>query len=190
MAYALPFLRDAKRRGHDMTTTTAVITDNPAALADLLAALGRGLVVFDGCPAAGKTTLMRDMAARLDCKAFDADAYLNRKQGTFVNALRFDELGTVIRNVATSSLVLMASLCARQVIERLGLSGVTFVYVQRNSSVGLAADLDDLDAETDENIPDPIELNLMTALYREVRAYHTRYRPFHNANLVYVRTSP
>ena len=169
--------------------TRAVITDNPAALADLLAALGGGLVVFDGCPAAGKTTLMRDVAARLHCKAFDADAYLDRNQGTFVNALRFDELSTVVCNaLATSSLVLLASVCAREVTERLGLDGATFVYVQRNSSVGLAGDLDDLDAETDENSPDPIELGLMTALYREVRAYHAHYRPSHNANFVYVRT--
>jgi hypothetical protein len=97
------------------------IRDDPAALAHWVSAQESGLIVFDGFHGAGKTTLARDVAARLPCRAVDADCFLEKKRGIFMGALRLPALTTELK-VAMSlfRLVLFSSVCAREVIDRLG----------------------------------------------------------------------
>jgi predicted ATPase len=62
------------------------IEDDPDELAKYITSLGRGLVVFDGRPGAGKTHLARDVAKRVQCNSVDADAFLIRDQKEFLGA--------------------------------------------------------------------------------------------------------
>jgi len=168
--------------------TMELIADDPATLADRLAAL-RGLIVIDAYPAAGKSALLADMATRLQCAAIDADDHLNPNLGMFVGALRLADLGGAISDaLAGGSPVLLASVCAREVVERLGLTAATFVYLQVNSSVGIPANLHELHAEGDKSVPNTPHGEWLPPLYREVWAYHLRHRPRQNADLVYIRT--
>ena len=68
------------------------IKNDPEKLADYIAAIGRGLIAFDGRPSAGKTPLARDMARRLGCTAVDADKFLEQQQGAFVEKLRIADM--------------------------------------------------------------------------------------------------
>lgn len=64
------------------------IKDNLPALADWVAAQKGGLIVLDGLPGAGKSTLARDLEASLDCLVVDADCFLVKERGKFIGALR------------------------------------------------------------------------------------------------------
>jgi hypothetical protein len=162
------------------------IIDDPQALAERLSSI-QGLIAFDGCPTAGKTYLARDVAARLGCDAIDVDEYIHRDHGIFVDALRVDDLvAAITAALSKSPLTIMSGICARAVVERLGLQAM-FVYVQRSSSTGIPGDLDTLDAEEDgadvshaRDLPPP---------HGEVLEYHARYKPRRWADIVYIRTA-
>ncbi|PRG36690.1 hypothetical protein C6T52_14220 [Burkholderia multivorans] len=129
---------------------------------------------------------MNDLASRLKCPAIDLDPYLERERGEFSNALRLTELASAIEQACRQSpVVLVAGVCMREVLDRLGIAAARHVYVQRNSTMGIPCDLDILDLEDGRQI---IDTSLFGELDREVAAYHDRYHPRRNADVVYVRT--
>lgn len=78
------------------------IKNDPTELGDYVTGVGRGLVIFDGRPMAGKTPLARDIARRIGCNAVDADDFLRRigddefdptRGRSFIDLLRMDQLG-------------------------------------------------------------------------------------------------
>jgi hypothetical protein len=118
------------------------------------------------------------MARRLGCSVVDVDKFLpapeDNPKRAFVDALRIADLRRAIED--GGPLVLMSGVCARQVVERLGLTAAAFVWIERASSVRLDQisrdffDYDDL-ADTPSQHP----------LYKEVEAYivarNARLRP-------------
>jgi adenylate kinase family enzyme len=144
------------------------IKNKPEELAAYIESLGRGLIVFDGRPLAGKSHLARTLAQRLGCTFVDADSFLDRKTGKFLAALRIDELRRAIE--AGAPLVLLSSVCARQVIERLGLPVAAIVWIEHASLVRLdqmRRDFYDHDENADSIEEDPF--------YEEVEAYIASY---------------
>jgi hypothetical protein len=113
------------------------IKDDPDELAAFIEGIGRGLIAFDGRPAAGKTPLAREMAKRLACSAVDVDVFLPlvddpdfaaTKNSHFVDKLRIDNLRFTVK--ASGPLVLMSGVFARQVVERLQITAAAFVWVE------------------------------------------------------------
>jgi hypothetical protein len=154
-------------------------TDDPKMLADYLAAIPSGLVVLDGFPAAGKSTLTRGMANDLCREYVDVDCFLTQKLGIFVGAVKYDDLTKRIDEAfLKSAVVLLASLCAKDVVERTGFTNVTFVYVYHDKTGG---DFKDPDEATGAAIPEDFPL------YHEVIEYHRRRRPFRNSDIVFIR---
>lgn len=148
--------------------TPQIIENDPTKLAAYIAGIGRGLIAFDGRPIAGKTHLARDMAQRVGCTAVDVDKFLvpaadNPKQ-MFVGALRIADLRRRIEE--SGPLVLLSGLCARQVVEALGLTAAAFVWVERASLLRLGQirrDFFEFDDGADATSEHPV--------YEEVEAY-------------------
>src|SRR5260370_18295643 len=116
------------------------IKDDPDELAVFIEDIGRGLIAFDGRPAAGKSPLAREMAKRLTCTAVDVDDFFPKvddadfaatRNRHFVAMLRIATLRLTVK--AGGPLALMSGVLARQVLERLQITPAAFVQVQRAS---------------------------------------------------------
>jgi hypothetical protein len=162
------------------------IKNDPAALAAYIESLGHGLILFDGRPSAGKTTLAKAMTARLRCGALDGDAFLVRKQDQFIGALRHEALRERIEaSLAVTPLVLLSTVCARAVVTKVGLPAAAFVWIERTSEtlIDIAERdfADDFDA--DQPLPDD-------KLRQEVEAYIKAHDARGGADLVYLNAPP
>jgi adenylate kinase family enzyme len=157
------------------------IKNDPEKLADYIAAIGRGLIAFDGRPSAGKTPLARDMARRLGCTAVDADKFLEQQQGAFVEKLRIADMRRTIE--AGGPLVLLSGVCARRVIERLELPAAAFVWVEWASLVRLDQMCRDF-FEYDEGAG----ISSKHPLYKEVQAYIDTYDARRRPDVIYMNT--
>lgn len=156
------------------------IKNNPAELAKYIAGIGRGLVAFDGRPTAGKTPLAVEMASRVGCTAVDADKFLVKNQGVFVDALRIDDMRHAIE--AGGPLVLLSGLCAQRVLERLGMIAAAVIWVESASLLRLdqmCRDFYEYD-EGDVDAPDDLPA------YKEVEAYIETYDPRRRCDVVYL----
>jgi hypothetical protein len=162
------------------------IKNDPAALATYIESLGHGLILFDGRPSAGKTTLAKAMAARLRCGVLDGDAFLVRKQDQFMGALKTDALREQIEaSLAATPLVLLSTVCARDVVMKVGLPAAAFVWIEQTSltliDIAERDFADDFDA--DQPLPDD-------KLRQEVEAYIKAHNARGGADLVYLNAPP
>ncbi|KVE06278.1 hypothetical protein WI91_07990 [Burkholderia vietnamiensis] len=165
--------------------TTRIDTSNVHYVENRAREIKHGLITFDGCMFAGKTTLMREIARRLGVPGIDLDDYVEREQGKFVEALRLDELKIAIARAQTKSdVVLLSGICMLEVLARIGFVANLAVYVQANNDDGAPDDIDLIGAETGR-YPELIEF--FGALEDECFSYHARYRPLSNADVQFVR---
>jgi MoxR-like ATPase len=159
-------------------------------LADLIKQVSSGLVTFDGCDGAGKTYLARQIGQALDLPPIDLDTYLEKDQGEFVGALRMDELKRDIEEaLGRSPVVLVSGICMRRVLEEIDRRAALTVYVQRNTSAGLIADSVFIDAEAGEYVDESYRDHCFSGLDPEIYDYHREYRPWMNADIVFVRVA-
>jgi hypothetical protein len=126
-----------------------------------------GLIVFDGRLNAGKTYIAQEMARKLGGTAVDADDYLERDLGMFLGALRIHELRRALED--SKPPVLFSSVCARQVIEKLGLRPAGIVWVEQVSVQRLEQ------ARRDFALDDTADLPEQSPLHKEVQAYIAAY---------------
>jgi hypothetical protein len=164
------------------------IGDDPDALAKRLASV-RGLVVIDGCDGVGKTFLALEMARRLDGEAIDADDYVEPHRGYFVKALYLERFrASLLDALARFPIVLLSSICAREVVAKLGVPVALYVYVERYSTMDVPANLEILGAE--EGSPEALAGRwALSPLDQEIFDYHAAFKPRRNADIVYVRTA-
>jgi hypothetical protein len=150
------------------------IKNDPEKLAAYIKSRVSGLVVFDGRPGAGKTYLANDMAQRLGCKSADADRdFLDLDRGMFFEALRLDEMRSSLNaSLVLSPLVLLSTILARRVVERLEIAAAAFVWVES---------LDDYD-----DPPEAIVGIKPTKLRAEVATYMEAYKARDRADVLYV----
>ena len=156
------------------------IENDPAVLADYVASLGTRLIVFDGRPGAGKSYLARATAKRLGCTFVDGDHFLDGNKGMFVGALRIDALRRTIETAATPP-VLLATVCARQVVDRIRLPTAGIIWVEQASAVRLdliRRDYCDYDENADAARRHP--------LYKEVEAYIAAHDARRRPDVVYL----
>lgn len=150
-------------------------------LAQFVARLERGLVVFDGRPGAGKTHLAREVARRIRCKYIDVDCcFLVPDQKKFVGALILDPMRDCIEaHLAGMPLVVLSTLCAREVAEKAKLTVRAFVWVEPTSLIRLQIDRRDFAEDHDADAPS-------SELRKEVEAYVKAYNPRETADAVYL----
>lgn len=157
------------------------IENDPAQLAHYVSSLERGLVVFDGRPGAGKTHLGREMERRIRCKSIDADCcFLVPDQKKFVGALILEPmLHCIEAHLARTPLVVLSTVCAREVAEKAKLAVRAFIWVERTSLACLQVDRRDF--ADDHNADEPF-----SELHREVEAYVKAYNARQRPDAVYL----
>ncbi|KUZ32983.1 hypothetical protein [Burkholderia territorii] len=154
------------------------------ALRDRIANVSSGLVTFDGCMHVGKSETARRIAHAFGYLALDLDSFLVKQQGVFFQALRLPDFSSALADaLSRSQVVLVSGVCMLRVLEAIGLRAALSVYVRRLSPMGIPIDLETTDAEDGapfaEDYPD------IPAIFREVHAYHAKYRPLANADICY-----
>jgi hypothetical protein len=161
---------------------TRFIKANPAALAAYIESLGQGLILFDGRPSAGKTTLAKAMAARLRRGVLDGDSFLIRKQDQSIGALKTDALREQIEaSLAAAPLVLLSTVCAREVVMKVGLPAASFVWIERTSQTLI--DIAERDFADDFDRDEPLADD---KLRQEVEAYIKAHDARARADRVYL----
>ncbi|MBN3761130.1 hypothetical protein [Burkholderia sp. Ac-20365] len=155
-------------------------------LAHRVREMGNGLITFDGCMLAGKTTLMREIARRLGAQGLDLDDFVEKQRGVFVPALRLEDLTAAIRQArARSDFVLLSGICMREVLALLELDSRLTVYVQANNREGMPDDIDLIGAEAGRY---PELIDSFGKLEVECFSYHARFRPRDGADVLFIRT--
>lgn len=142
------------------------------------------VIAIDGVDGAGKSTVAVRLAESLNCgTALDVDSFLEREQEKYVGALRIDLLRQQVQQ-RDGGPVVLAGICMREVLDRIGLQADLHVYVKRMAVWGWA------DEDEVEGLQiDEIErlLGSENALKRELKAYHSRFKPHLRADVTYER---
>jgi hypothetical protein len=160
------------------------IENDPDELAAYVRSQEKGLIVFDGRTGNGKSYLASEMAKLVPCTSVDADEFLIRKTSKFVRALKLDELRDRIEaGFATSPLVVLSSVCGRQVVEKAMLPAGAFVWIERTSLTCLAIDRRDFAGDHNADAPDDEARGEIEAY---IKTYNARGRP----DLVYLNAPP
>jgi hypothetical protein len=135
-------------------TKSRFIKNDPDALATHIESLGQGLILFDGRPTAGKTHLAKAMAERARCSFIDGDDVVVRKQGQFIGALKIEALRECIEaSLAATPLVLLSTVCAREVATKLDVRPASWVWIERTSPTQLDIAVRDFADDYDADEP-------------------------------------
>ena len=169
--------------------------DTPDAVVDALRAAGSRRVGIDGIDGCGKSTLAKAIAAKLNCRAFYLDYYLDRNRGGFLEFIDYNGLRA---DVTAETSYVIEGVCLLHALDRAHLGIDALVYVKRRH-LGLWAD------ERELNLDEPLEdflekehkLTAMVAggsevvtglgLAEEIIRYHYAARPHNSAHVVYFR---
>ena len=148
-----------------------------------IATVGAGLIAIDGWHGSGKSYLARAASVCLDVPRFDLDSALKREQDGFVDHLNLARIDSVI---AAGPRLILSGICMREVLDRLGRPPVVMhIYVQRVHH--------GLWTHEDEATGSPGDYELIDqacppgALEIEVRAYHAKWRPHEQADVILQR---
>ena len=126
------------------------------------------------------------MAARIRCGVIDGDAFVVRKQDQFIGALKADALRERIEtSLAATSLVVLSTVCAREVVKKVGVPAAAFVWIERTSMTIIDIAVRDFadDFLADEPLADD-------ALRQEVEAYIKAHDARGRADKVYFNAPP
>jgi hypothetical protein len=141
----------------------------------------RHLVGIEGHSTAGKTTLAKSVQARLSAGLVRPDCHLVRfssdadQDQNYVE--RLDLVGLdrdLSAKVSLHSVVIIESICLREVLRQLGVDADIFVYCKRISPAGIWQD-DPAFGHQGGNWAD-----------RQSRLYHREESPLENADLVFI----
>ena len=163
------------------------IVANTDELAELVSTAARRLVLIDGVPSAGKTSLAKELARVTTSATLDTDCFLEPGRDTYIDAIDWRALADGLNKALSNegSRVLLSGACALYVARQLHLDEFLLIYVQRQTEQGLPGDLDDLDAE--DATAGSCDTQAPTGLHAEVRNYHAAFRPRHQADIVFLR---
>jgi hypothetical protein len=126
------------------------------------------------------------MATRIRCGVIDGDAFIVRKQDQFIGALKADALRERIEtSLAATPLVLLSTVCAREVVMKVGVSAASFVWIERTSLTLI--DIAERDFADDFDADQPLPED---TLRQEVEAYIKAHDARGGADLVYFNAPP
>jgi adenylate kinase family enzyme len=157
------------------------IKNNLDELAAYITSLDTGLILFDGRPLAGKTTLAKDMAKRIRCGVIDGD-FIIRDQKRFVGALEVEALRERIEaSLAATPLVVLSTVCAREVATKVDVGSTAWLWIERTSPT--QQDIAVRDFADDYDADQPLAED---SLRQEVEAYIKAHDARGRADKVYI----
>lgn len=173
---------------------------------DNLSGNGEWLIGVDGIAGAGKTWIASRLVADLmDARLVDLEDHSNKHAGSFVNAIRYQDLrGALTGQVGQNRVTVVAGVCLLQVLGRLGITPDLLIYVMNVSPAGRKSD----DYLFDDRITEAEALQEVRSLTEDSRAvagatsnetvpfldeelvrYHKRMHPHRRADIVFQRTA-
>lgn len=164
------------------------------------------LIGVDGKDGSGKSTTAYEIAKTTGASVVSRDDFIDKGKGTFVDHLRYEEIGAAILN--SNGLCIVEGVCLLDAIDRLGVTLDIHVYIKRMSKYGLWQDADECSFYGDvsdaiqhfENRQTDIRNAMdkcrdsnaiqwkMPEFTRELIRYHARRKPHEVADYVYLRT--
>jgi hypothetical protein len=142
--------------------------------------------LFDGRPSAGKTTLAKEMAARIRCGVLDGDDYIVPDQRRFVDVLKTEALRERIEaSLAATPLVVLSTACAREVAIKVDVRPASWVWIEKTSLTLLDIAVRDFADDFDADQPFAED-----TLRQEVEAYIKAHDARGRADKVYVNAPP
>lgn len=159
-----------------------LISDNFNLLIDGVCFKDSGIIGVDGCAGVGKTTLCKELASTRCGAAVDIDDFLEKGTGQYVASVKYAKLAERLRSdLETYQLVYLSGVCLLQIMQKLGMTCDSHVYVAIKSKHGVKCNLEILDyAEGCEDA-----LDSLNGLDREIARYHRDFAPHRVANIYY-----
>lgn len=158
----------------------AIFTELDALATQLSAHFPGGAIVgIDGWTGAGKTTLAKALAGRLNGSAYDLDSALIPDRKCYLPALRLNEIAEALGT--RSGFLFVSGICLREALDRAGCAADVHIYVKRMATWGWP-DEDELEGGALS------ELRGSTggeAMRQEMRIYHERELPHLRADFEY-----
>lgn len=163
---------------------TELVHDDEDLLAEFVRKRSPRIVSVDGCHQAGKTTTAEGLARILGGHDVDVDDHVREHCGEFVAVLNRKSLRASIEAaLSLGGPVIVHSVCALAVFERIGVKPDLTVYVKRYSRPDVPADLDIFEFEGADDLP----LAGFKDLDQEIEFYHRKFRPDHRADVIFAR---
>jgi len=162
------------------------------------------VISIDGWYCVGKTTIASALAKALDAATIDFDGLLLKNQGSYFNAMKFDEIADKIRAEKTKKKRVILSGCLMsQILIQAQESSNFNIYVMRVSRVTKQPAEDWIDKNLfqrqsfhvseqdpgdfgDENAS-PDNETATAAMDRELEAYHLKFKPLTTSHLIVKR---
>ena len=149
----------------------------------------------DGTNGVGKSTMAGTLSGTLGLSHLNLDDYLVKKQGGFLDHLKYDEIK---QKMSKLECFVVDGVCLLSVLEEIKTPVDCLVYVKRMCH-GLWADKDE--CEVTEDVEDYIKKKRETVrltdgsdktpdtsgLTEEIIRYHDKYKPHQKAELFYTR---
>lgn len=160
----------------------------------------KGIISIDGFNGSGKTPLAKQLCSRLSADHIEADRFLEREKGGYLNYLRYDDLKEQIRmSSAQDALVLLEGVCMREILEKLCLKATVNIYVKEISAGGWCdgfifqqyGSADEAIAGKEASVAEISRLlgepcTPLTGLDRELIEYHFAFKPHETADLIFI----
>ena len=135
-------------------------------------------VLIDGWTNAGKTCLAKKLAEATQSHFLDADSFLSEATGEFISAI---DVSTLSEAFFSASRPILSGVCMRELHALLGTPEATHVYIKRIATWGWAEEF-----EVSED-PSDWTTSGEPPLVTEVRAYHLKWKPHENADVIFER---
>ena len=91
---------------------------------------GGSLITVDGMDGSGKTYLAKALADKLRYRHVEIDRFLNKKQGGFLDQIRYHELGDALQQADAGSSTVVEGCCIQEVMKRVGRVPELKIYVK------------------------------------------------------------
>lgn len=160
----------------------------PSMLAKELArslSVDKPLVIgIDGSTGSGKTILSYCLGCELLTNVINLDIFLNTKQGSFIDQIRYDDLSGIIKDkISSGKSIIVEGICLLKVLSKITVKQDILIYVKLISrNTGIWCEESDLSGNGE------IDCCLEARLRNEIIEYHNEFNPLNAANYLFLRT--
>jgi len=182
-----PSVRSQQKPSLYLIATTVLTTDSVEGVVNSVRprlAASSHLIAVDGFSGAGKTTLVERISAALNGTAIHLDCFIDdtTTESDYLAQLRQAEIGTALQ-AAAPGVIVVDGICVLDVLDTLGHTPDTLLYVQRLSRQEIWNDGIDLE----DFVTDPSSLDPSNWLAKQQFSCHVRRQPHLRADVTFLR---
>jgi len=170
-------------------------------------------ITIDGLDGSGKTYLAQALADKLRYRHLEIDRFLNKKQGGFLDQIRYSELGDALQQADAGSSTVVEGCCIQEVMKRVGRVPELKIYVKEvdvkqmdgerterwtngdfltkydNPQDAIAGEEEGLSEFQTLILEEQGQADTLPCLQKELIQYHFQYLPHKTADLIFARSA-